>query len=67
MMLLFWFLLVVVAVCIGLLMPALWSKQIDNTSRDSRPVNSPETDSTVAVRFRALRAAFTSLGGKPKE
>ena len=64
MMLLFWFLLVVVAVCIALLMPALWSNEIDNTSRDPRAVNSPETDSTVAVRFRALRAA---LIGKPKE
>jgi hypothetical protein len=64
MMLLFWFLLVVVAVCIGLLMPALWSKEINRTSPDPRPVNSPETDSTVAGRFRALRAA---LMGKPKE
>jgi hypothetical protein len=64
MLLLFFFLLVVVAVCIGLLMPVLWSKQIDNTFRDPRSVNSQETDSTVAVRFRALRAALT---GKPKE
>jgi hypothetical protein len=64
MLLLFWFLLAVVAVCIGLLIPVPWSKQTDKTSPDLRSMNSPETDSTVAVRFRALRAALT---GKQKE
>jgi hypothetical protein len=64
MMLLFWLLLLVVAVCIGLLIPVPWSKQTDNTSPDARSVNSSETDSTVAVRFRALRDALT---GKQRE
>jgi hypothetical protein len=64
---LFWFLLVVVAICIGLLMPVLWNKQIDNTFRDPRSANSPKADLTVAVRSGALRGAFVVLSGKPKE
>jgi len=66
MLLLFWVLLFVVATCLILLMPALWGKQIYNTYRGARTVNCPETRAPVEVRFDALRAAFTSLSGKPK-
>jgi Protein of unknown function (DUF1761) len=66
MLLLFWFLLLVVGTCVVLLMPALWGEQIYNTYHDARTVNCPETHAPVTVRFRALRAAFTGLSGKPK-
>ncbi|MBZ5653815.1 MAG: DUF1761 domain-containing protein [Acidobacteriia bacterium] len=65
MLLLFWFVLFVVGGCLILLMPALWGKQIYNTYRGTRTATCPETHATVAVRFRALRAAFTGLSGKP--
>jgi len=66
MLLLFWVLLFLVAACLILLMPALWGKHIYNAYRDNRTVNCPETHSPVAVRFNALRAAFTGMSGKPK-
>jgi hypothetical protein len=66
MLLLFWFLLFVVATVLILLVPALWGKQIYNTYRGTRTVNCPETHAPVKVRFDALRAAFTSLSGQPK-
>lgn len=66
MLLLFWFLLFVVGTCLALLMPALWGKHIYNSYHGARTVNCPETHAPVMVRFRALRAAFTSLSGKPK-
>jgi hypothetical protein len=65
-MLLFWFLLFVVGTCLVLLMPALRGKQIYNTYHGARTVNCPETHAPVTVRFRALRAAFTGLSGRPK-
>jgi len=66
MLLLFWFLLFVVGACLILLLPALWGKQIYNTYRGTRTATCPETHASVAVRFRAWRAAFTGLSGKPK-
>jgi len=66
MLLLFWFFLFVVGACLILLMPALWGKQIYNTYRGARTVNCPETHAPVTVRFRALRAAFAGLSGKPE-
>ena len=66
MLLLFWVLLFLAAACLILLMPALWGKRIYNSYRDSRAVNCPETHSLVAVRFKAFRAAFTGMSGKPK-
>jgi hypothetical protein len=66
MLLLFWFVLFVVGTCLVLLMPALWGKQIYNTFQGARTVNCPETHAPVAVRFRALLAAFTGLSGRPK-
>ena len=66
MLLLFWFLLFVVATCLILLMPAIWGKQIFNTYRGPRAVNCPETHAPVTVHFRALSAAFTGLSGQPK-
>lgn len=66
MLLLFWFLLFVVGTCLVLLMPALWGKHIYNSYHGARAVNCPETHAPVMVRFRALRAAFTGLSGKPK-
>jgi len=66
MLLLFWVLLVLVAVCLILLMPALWAKQIYNTYRASRAVNCPETHAPASVRFNAWRAAWSGLSGKPK-
>jgi hypothetical protein len=46
-------------------MPTLWGKHVFDAFRGTRSVNCPETHSPVAVRFDALRAAFTSLSGKP--
>jgi hypothetical protein len=66
MLFLFWILLFLTAVCLILFMPALWGKHLYNTYRGTRAVNCPETHSPVAVRFNALRAAFTGLSGKPK-
>lgn len=66
MLLLFWFLLFVVGTCLVLLMPAVWGKQIYNTYHGARTVKCPETHAPVKVRFRALRAAFTGLSGRPK-
>jgi hypothetical protein len=65
MLVLFWVLLFVVATCLILLMPALWGKHVFDSFRGNRSVNCPETRSPVVVRFDALRAAFTSLSGKP--
>jgi hypothetical protein len=66
MLLLFWLVLLLVGACLVLLMPALWGKRIYNSYHDPRTVNCPETHAQVAVRFDALRAAFTGLAGRPK-
>jgi Protein of unknown function (DUF1761) len=66
MLLLFWVLLFLTAVCLMLLMPAIWGKHIYNTYRDSRSVNCPETHMPVNVWINAFRAAITGLSGKPK-
>lgn len=66
MLLLFWVILFVVGICLILLMPTVWGKQVFDTFRGNRGVNCPETRSPVVVRFDALRAAFTSLSGKPQ-
>ena len=65
MLVLFWVLLFVAAICLVLLMPTLWGKQVFDSLRGSRNVNCPETHAPVAVRFDALHAALTSLKGKP--
>lgn len=66
MLLLFWVVLFAVGICLILLMPTVWGKQVFDTFRGNRGVNCPETRSPVVVRFDALRAAFTSLSGKPQ-
>ena len=66
MLLLLWVVLFVVGICLILLMPTVWGKQVFDTFRGNRGVNCPETRSPVVVRFDALRAAFTSLSGKPQ-
>lgn len=66
MLLLLWVVLFVVGTCLILLMPTVWGKQVFDTFRGNRGVNCPETRSPVVVRFDALRAAFTSLSGKPQ-
>jgi hypothetical protein len=63
---LFWALLLLLALCTGLLLLAPRGKQIDKADRTSRADDVPETPSSVAVCWRALRAAFASLRGKPK-
>jgi hypothetical protein len=62
----FWSLLLLVGMCTGLLLLTLRGKQIDKTPRTSPAKNGPETLSGVAVRWRALRAAFAGLSSKPK-
>jgi len=66
MLLLFLLLLFLVGVCLILLLPALWGKQIYRTYRDGRTVNCPETHAPVSVRFNALRAAWSGLQGPSK-
>jgi len=66
MLVLFWLLLFLTAICLILLMPALWGKRIYNTYRNARVVNCPETRSPVAVRFQAWRAAVSGLSGRPR-
>lgn len=65
MLVLFWALLFVAAICLMLLMPTIWGKQVFDSFRGIRNVNCPETHAPVAVRFDALHAALTSLKGKP--
>lgn len=65
MLVLFWVLLFFAAICLVLLMPTIWGKQVFDNFRGSRNVNCPETHAPVAVRFDALHAAVTSLSGKP--
>ena len=65
MLVLFWVLLFVAAICLVLLMPTIWAKQVFDTFRGSRNVSCPETHASVGVRFDALHAAVTSLRGKP--
>ncbi len=66
MLLLFWLLLFLAGTCLILLMPSLWGKHIYDTYRGKRSVKCPETQSSVIVRFDALRAAVTGLSGQPK-
>jgi hypothetical protein len=66
MLFLFWALMFLTAACVILFMPALWGKHIYDAYRGARTVTCPETHSPVKVRFKAFRAAFTSLNGKPK-
>jgi hypothetical protein len=66
MLLLFLLLLFLVGTCLLLLLPALWAEQTYHTYRDGRTVNCPETHAPVSVRFHALRAAWSSLSGRPK-
>jgi len=66
MLLLFLLLLFLAGACLILLLPALWAEQTYHTYHEGRTVNCPETHAPVAVRFNALRAAWTSLAGSPK-
>jgi len=66
MLLLFGLFLFLVGVCLILLLPALWGEQIYHTYRDGRTVGCPETHAPVSVRFNALRAAWSSLSGRPQ-
>lgn len=65
MLLLFLVLLFLAGACLLMLLPALWAEQTYRTYREGRTVNCPETDAPVSVRFNALRAAWSSLGGPP--
>jgi len=66
MLLLFLLLLFMVGTCLLLLLPAIWAEQTYHTYRAGRTVNCPETHAPVAVRFNALRAAWSVLSGPPK-
>jgi len=66
MLLLFMLLLFPAEACAIRLLPAFWAEQTYHTYREGRTVNCPETHAPVSVRFNALRAAWTSLGGAPK-
>lgn len=63
MLFLFWLFLFLAGACLILLLPALWGEQIYHEYREGRTVNCPETHAPVAVRFNALRAAWSSLSG----
>jgi hypothetical protein len=63
---LFWSLVLLVAICTGLLVLALRGKQTDKTFRTLPAKKGPETLSSIAVRWRALRTAVAGLSGKPK-
>ena len=65
MLFLFGFLLFLVGVFVVLLLPALWGWKIYDQYGGSRAVECPETRRQVAVRFAALRAAYTGLMGRP--
>jgi len=65
MLVLFWFLCLVVAMSMILMLPVMWAKHAFDAYRGQRAVRCPETHSPVVVRFQALRAAFTSMSGKP--
>jgi hypothetical protein len=65
MLLLFLLLLFLAGACLLMLLPALWAERTYHTYREGRTVNCPETDAPVSVRFNALRAAWSSLGGPP--
>lgn len=66
MLFLLWILLFLIAACVIFFMPALWGKHVYNEYRGSRIVVCPESHTPVSVRFDALRAAISSLNGKPK-
>ena len=61
----FWLVLVVVGSFLFLLMLGLWGQSIYSRYRGGRAVTCPETHQQVGVRFDALHAAVTELGGKP--
>jgi hypothetical protein len=66
MLLLFGLLLFLAGACLILLLPALWGEQVYHTYREGRTVICPETLAPVPVRFKALRAAWSSLNAPPK-
>jgi len=62
---LFWLVLIVIGSCLLLLMLGLWGQSIYRQYRGGRAVTCPETHQQVGVRFDALRATVTELGGRP--
>jgi hypothetical protein len=62
---LFWLVLVLVGSCLLLLTLGLWGQSIYNHYHAGRAVTCPETHQQVGVRFDALRAATTTLSGRP--
>jgi len=65
MLLLFWLLFFLVALCLVLLIPAVWGQAIYHRYAGSRAVTCPENGRQVAVTFDAFHAAFTGLGTRP--
>jgi len=60
----FWLVLVVIGSSLLLLMLGLWGESIYSRYRGGRAVTCPETHQQVGVRFDALHAAVTELGGR---
>ncbi len=65
MLLLFWLLFFLLAVCLVLLIPAVWGRTIYQRHAGSRAVTCPENGRQVAVSFDAFHAAITGLGRRP--
>ncbi|MBZ5596703.1 MAG: DUF1761 domain-containing protein [Acidobacteriia bacterium] len=66
MLLVFYVLMLLASVCLVLLMPTLWGREIYVHFRGSRAVTCPETRQQVAVNFDALHAAVSGMGGRSK-
>jgi hypothetical protein len=62
----FYVLMFLLSACLVLLMPVLWGWELYKRYGGSRAVTCPETHRPVAVRFAALRAAVTGVGGRPR-
>jgi hypothetical protein len=65
MLLLFWLFFFLVALCLVLLMPALWGRAIYERYAGSRAGTCPKNGRQVAVTFDAFHAAITGLGRRP--
>lgn len=66
MLVLFGFLVFILATALILLMPALWAREIHHAYSGPRAVTCPETKRQVSVTIDAAHAAVTGLRGTPE-